>query len=174
MNHKKEVTRNFQAALKTFETSQEWYYAVKADHDNPHSLASALCLTNEQLLEALICCGVAARLNEGRWKYTTKDTSVLGVHLGISDDCTNVFNFRKPPCLDNKSSKVLFIKLWTKETKASDWGDNVVLIPRLQQMKDTPPEVKAKRANQTACNRLSNSINQYCTSQSVARENATR
>ena len=45
MDLQKEVTHNFQAALKTFETSQEWYYAVKADHDNPHSLVSALCLT---------------------------------------------------------------------------------------------------------------------------------
>jgi len=137
MNHKKEVTRNFQAALKTFETSQEWYYAVKADHDNPHSLASALCLTNEQLIEALICCGVAARLNGGQWKYTTKDTSVLGMHLGITpDDCANVFNFSRSPCLGKKMCNVLFIKLGTKEMKKCDWGDDVVLVPRLQQLKD--------------------------------------
>ena len=77
------------------------------------------------------------------------------------------------PCLGKKTCNVLFIKLGTKEMKKCDWGDDVVLVPRLQQLKDTPPEVKAKTANRTACNRRSKSITQYCMSQSLARENAT-
>jgi len=51
MNHQKEVTINFPAALKSFETSKEWYYAaVNAGQDKPHSIIEISSLGSDSVI----------------------------------------------------------------------------------------------------------------------------
>ena len=65
MSYQEDVANCFQAALKIFKRSQEWYYSVKADDANPHKLACVLGLTNKQLIVDLNCSRIATRLKTG-------------------------------------------------------------------------------------------------------------
>ena len=53
MSYQEDVVNFLQSALKQFKTSQEWYYAVKSDDNNPNSLYCVIGFTNEQLMLAL-------------------------------------------------------------------------------------------------------------------------
>ena len=79
MSYQKDVVNCFQSAPKTFKTSQEWYYAVKTDNNNPHSLSCVLGLTNEQHIVALTFSITSTRLQTGGWKHTTSDVAVIGL-----------------------------------------------------------------------------------------------
>ena len=87
MSYQEDVVNCFQAALKTFRTSHEWYCAVKADDANPRSLACVLGLTNKKFIVALNCSITATRIKTGGWNHSISNVVVIALRLDLTNDC---------------------------------------------------------------------------------------